>query len=56
MGEGGTVVVYTKAPAVENKANTAATTLIAEHFGVSKTSVRLVRGHSAKYKVFQIHR
>lgn len=53
-GEGGALVVHTKAPAVENKANIAAARLIAEHFGVSKTSVKLLRGQKSKYKVFEV--
>ena len=54
QGEGGALVVYTKAPAVESKANVAAARLIAEHYSVSKTSVQLVRGHTSKYKVFEV--
>ena len=53
-GEGGTLVVHTKAPAVEGKANLAAAKLIAEHFKVSQTKVSLVRGQTSKYKVFQV--
>lgn len=55
-GEGGTLAVYTKAPAVEGKANQAAAQLIAKHYGVSKTRVRLVRGQTSKYKVFEVER
>lgn len=55
-GEGGALVVHTKAPAIENKANSAAAKLIAEHYGVSKASVRLVRGHTSKYKVFEVEK
>lgn len=54
QGEGGAVVVYTKAPAVEGKANIAAAALIAQHYGVSKSSVTLVRGQTSKYKVFEV--
>lgn len=50
----GNLVVHTKAPAVDNKANLAATTLIATHYGVSKSRVKLMRGHTSKYKVFEI--
>lgn len=54
QGEDGTMVVYTKAPAVENKANIAAAALIAQHYGVSKSSVTLLRGQTSKYKVFEV--
>lgn len=53
-GEGGALVVYTKAPAVENKANITAMKLIAEHFGVGRSKVRLVRGQTSKYKMFEV--
>ena len=53
-GEGGALVIHTKAPAAEGKANVAAVKLVAEHFGVGVTKVRLIRGHTAKYKVFEV--
>ena len=49
----GSLTVYTKAPAVEGRANAAAK-LLAKHFGVSPSKVRLVRGAASKYKVFEI--
>lgn len=52
--ESGGLVVFTKAPAVEGKANEAAARLLAVHFNVSRSQVRLVRGHTSKYKVFEI--
>ena len=55
-GEGGTLVVHVRAPAAEGKANLAAAMLIAEHFGVSKVNVSLVRGQASKYKVFEVYR
>lgn len=54
VGEGGAMVVFTKAPAAEGKANEAAARLLAAHFKVSRGRVRLVRGHTSKYKVFEI--
>lgn len=56
VGEGGELTVFTKSPAVEGKANLAAVQLIAKHYGVSKSQVRLVRGHTSKQKVFEINR
>lgn len=50
----GSLTAYTKAPAVEGKANKAATELLAEHFGVSKSKVMLLRGQSSKFKTFEI--
>ena len=54
-GEGGVLVIYTKEPAIEGRANTAAIKLIAEHFDVIRMSVKLIRGHTSKYKVFEIY-
>lgn len=50
----GSVTIYTKAPAIENRANEAAVKLLATHFGVSKSQVKLVRGQTSKHKVFEV--
>jgi len=50
----GSLTVYTKAPAVEGRANAAAAKLLAKHFGVAPSKVKLVRGATSKYKVFEI--
>ena len=50
----GSLTVYTKAPAVEGRANAAAAKLLAKHFGVAPSKVRLVRGATSKYKVFEV--
>jgi len=52
--EDGSLVVYTKAPAIEGKANQAAIALLAKHYGVSKSQVQLLRGHASKQKLFEI--
>lgn len=54
VGSDGTYVIYTKAPAIEGRANAAAIKLLAKYFGVSQSGVRLVRGARAKHKVFLI--
>lgn len=50
----GSLTIYTKAPAIEGWANTAAAKLLAKHFGVSSSKVKLVRGVASKYKVFEV--
>lgn len=50
----GSLTIYTKAPAMEGKANVAAITLLAEHFKVPKLRVTLLRGVSSRQKVFEI--
>ena len=49
--DGGSLTVYTKAPAIEGRANMAAVKLLAKHFGVAPSKVKLVRGAASKYKV-----
>jgi len=50
----GSLTIYTKAPAIEGRANLAAAKLLAKHFSVAPSSVKLVRGAASKYKVFEI--
>lgn len=54
VGDDGVLTVYTKAPAIEGRANAAAVKLLAKYFGVAPSKVKLVRGASSKYKVFDI--
>ena len=49
-----TLTVYIKAPAIEGRANAAAVKLLAKHFKVSPSKVKLVRGVTSKYKIFEI--
>ena len=50
----GSLTIYTKALAIEGRANLAAVKLLAKHFGVSSSKVKLVRGTASRYKVFEI--
>ena len=52
----GSLTIYTKAPAIEGRANMAAAKLLAKHFGVAPSKVKLVRGATSKYKVFEVDR
>ena len=49
-----TLTVYVKAPAIEGRANAAAIKLLAKHFKVVLSKVKLVRGATSKYKIFEI--
>ena len=49
-----TLTVYVKAPAIEGRANAAAIKLLAKHFKVAPSKVKLVRGAASKYKIFEI--
>lgn len=50
----GSLTIYTKAPAIEGRANLAAAKLLAKHLGVAPSKVKLLRGASSKYKIFEI--
>ncbi len=50
----GSLVVYTKAPAIEGRANLAAVKLVAKYYGVAPSRVKLVRGAASRNKVFEI--
>ena len=49
-----TLTVCIKAPAIEGRANAATIKLLAKHFKVSPSKVKLVRGATSKYKIFEI--
>lgn len=53
-GDDGSLVVYTKAPAIEGRANLAAIKLVAKHYGVAPSRVKLMRGATSRNKVFEI--
>ena len=48
------LTIYTKAPAIEGRANAAAVKLLAKYFSVAPSKVKLVRGAASKYKVFEM--
>mgnify|MGYP000329936645 CR=1 FL=1 len=54
VGDDGVLTIYTKAPAIEGRANLAAAKLLAKHFSVALSKVKLLRGAASKYKVFEI--
>ena len=56
VGDDGVLTIYTKAPAIEGRANLAAAKLLAKYFGVASSKVKLVRGATSKYKVFEVDR
>jgi UPF0235 protein npun_R3528 len=56
LNDDGSLTIYTKAPAIEGRANLAAGKLLAKYFGVAPSRVKLLRGATSKYKVFNIDR
>lgn len=53
-GDDGLLVVYTKAPTIEGRANLAAVKLVAKYYGVAPSRVKLVRGAVSRNKMFEI--
>ena len=51
----GSLTIFTKEPAIDGRANTAAIRLVAAHVRVAKTRGVLLRGRTARRKVFEIN-
>lgn len=47
--------IYTKEPAINNRANLAATIFLSEHFKIEKNQVILIKGHNQPKKTFKIY-
>ncbi|HAG92358.1 MAG TPA: hypothetical protein DCL41_10820 [Bdellovibrionales bacterium] len=54
LGPSGEYLVRVNAPPVEGKANERVQALLAKHFGVAKSRVRLKTGGKSKLKIFEI--
>ena len=46
--------IWIKQPAVENKANKEIIELLSEYLNVNKSRIKLVRGKTSRYKLFDI--
>jgi uncharacterized protein (TIGR00251 family) len=49
-----TLAVYVREPAVDGKANRAVLELLADYYGVPKSRVEIIRGHTARTKAVRI--
>lgn len=52
--EDGSLVVYTKEPAIEDRANKDAIKLLARKYNTNRSRVNLIRGQTSKLKVFKV--
>lgn len=50
----GNFTVWIKEKPVEGRANEAVAKALAEYFGVAKSKVNLIKGHTSKQKIFEI--
>ncbi|MBI2008911.1 DUF167 domain-containing protein [Candidatus Saccharibacteria bacterium] len=49
------LVVYVREAAVDGKANEAVIKILADHFDVAKTRIKIIRGFSSKTKTIEIN-
>lgn len=54
VGETGDLTVYVRERAVDGAANDGVVKLLAAHFGVPKSRVTIVRGHTSRQKLVDI--
>ena len=54
VAEDGSLVVYLRAKAHDGEANKALMKVLAEHFGVAKSRIKIVRGQSSRQKVIEV--
>ncbi len=52
--DGATLRVYTTAAPADGDANAAVIKMLAKHFDVPKTSIKIIRGETCRDKVFEI--
>lgn len=50
----GGLLVYVRDPALEGKANKAVVELLAKYYGVPKSLVEIVGGHTSKHKIVNV--
>lgn len=48
------LVVFVREKAIDGGANDALVKLLAQHFGIAKSRVRVVRGHTARIKQIEV--
>jgi uncharacterized protein (TIGR00251 family) len=53
--EAGRLKVYLAAPPVEGKANALLIEVLAEHFGIKKRQLRLVKGEKGRDKIVEVN-
>ena len=52
--DGDVLTVFVQQRAVDGQANAAVIELLAKHFGVPKSRIEIVRGHTARHKVVHV--
>ena len=52
--QGDSIKVYLTAPALEGRANEALVDFLAEHFGIKRSTIEIVKGLKSRHKVVNI--
>jgi uncharacterized protein YggU (UPF0235/DUF167 family) len=52
-GEDGVLTIFVRERAVDGKANEAVVEVVAEHLGVPKSRLKIIRGHTSRHKTVQ---
>ena len=50
----GTYIIYLRARAHDGEANTALIKLLADHFDVPKTTIKIKSGHASRFKTIEL--
>jgi uncharacterized protein (TIGR00251 family) len=50
----GSLIVYIRQIAADGQANEALVKTLAKHFNVSKTSIKIIHGHTSRHKIIEI--
>lgn len=56
VGEDGSLTVFVRERAVDGAANDGVVRLLAAHFGVPRSRVEIVRGHTSRSKLVEVDR
>ena len=54
VGDDGTLTVFVRERAVDGAANDGVVTVLADHFGVARSHVEILRGHTSRRKLVEI--
>ncbi len=54
ISEGENIKVYTKSPAINNKANISVIELLANYFKIKKGNINIIKGQKSRNKIIEI--
>ncbi|MGZ6737656.1 MAG: DUF167 domain-containing protein [Nocardioides sp.] len=54
VGDDGALTVFVRERAVDGAANDGVVTVLADHFGVPRSRVAILRGHTSRHKLVEV--